>query len=478
MAALLNLNLPRDRLPATSSSNAPRLRILRNAGRAEHIAVNFLLIVGFLSWRAMSALAADESQNRTVAEERFAIHGQFTYVEQETDSFRAPYAGPNSLSPNQGRETTDLTLYIGARLWSGAEIWINPEIDQGFGLDNTLGVAGFPSGEAYKVGKNQPYSRLQRLFVRETLDLDGDRQEIEAGVNQLGGFRSANRWVFTVGKFSVADIFDVNQYAHDPRYDFLNWAAVETGSFDYAADAWGYTVGAAAEWYQGEWATRLGVFDLSNVPNSVHLEPGAHEYQVDLEFERRHEIFGHAGKVLITAFNSRGRMGLLDEAVQIAQATGNAVDIAAIRQLRDRVGADLSLEQELAQDLGMFARVGKASGNVEVYEFSDIDRTLAAGLSLKGPRWGRTDDTVGLAGIVNHISAAREDFLNAGGLGILIGDGQLPHPGPEQILETYYNLGLVPQAHLSLDYQFVKNPAYNRDRGPVSIFAVRFHAQF
>lgn len=465
----------------TSRSNARRLRFPSGAVRAECTALNFLLVVAVLSWRASSALAADESRDSTlpsITEERFAIHGQFTYVEQETDAFRSPYAGPNSLSPNQGRETTDLTLYAGARLWSGAEIWINPEIDQGFGLDNTLGVAGFPSGEGYKVGKNQPYFRLPRLFVRETLDLDGDREAIEAGANQLAGFHSTNRWVFTVGKFSVADIFDTNQYAHDPRNDFLNWAAIDTGSFDYAADAWGYTVGAAVEWYQGEWTMRLGLFDLSNVPNSVHLEPGAHEYQIDLELEKRHEILGHAGKVLVTVFDSRGRMGLLDQAVQIAQASGNPVDIVAVRGLRNRLGADLSLEQQIVQDLGMFARVGKAAGNVETYEFTEIDRTLAAGLSLKGSRWGRTDDTVGLAGIVNHISAAREEFLNAGGLGIVIGDGQLPHPGPEQILESYYNLGLVPQAHLSLDYQFVKNPAYNRDRGPVSIFAVRFHAQF
>src|ERR1700678_3832711 len=304
-----------------------------------------LAVAALLSFLASRAFCADDSQDSTLTEERFALHGQFTYVEQATDSFRAPYAGPNSLSPNQGRETTDLTLYAGARLWPGAEIWINPEIDQGFGLDNTLGAAGFPSGEAYKIGKNQPYLRLQRLFMRETLDLEGDRQAVAADINQLAGDRSANRWVFTVGKFSVIDIFDSNQYAHDPRNDFLNWAAVDAGSFDYAADAWGYTVGAAAEWYQGTWTMRAGLFDLSNVPNSVHLEPGLHELQADLEVENRHEILGHPGKVMLTAFDSRGRMGLLDEAVQTAQATGNPIDIAATRRLRDRGGADLNLEQ-------------------------------------------------------------------------------------------------------------------------------------
>jgi high affinity Mn2+ porin len=237
-------------------------------------------------------------------------------------------------------------------------------------------------------------------------------------------------------------------------------------------------VGAAAEWYQGAWTLRAGVFDGSNVPNSAHLEPGFHEFQVDLELEKRHAILGHPGKVMLMAYETRARLGLLDEAAQIAQATGNPVDIAATRQLRDRVGADINLEQELAHDLGMFARVGKASRNVEAYDFTDIDRTVSAGLSLKGSRWTRADDTVGLVGIVNGISAARERFLNAGGLGIVVGDGQLPHPGPEHILETYYSLGVLQQLHLSLDYQFVKNPGYNRDRGPVSIFAVRVHAQF
>jgi high affinity Mn2+ porin len=430
-----------------------------------------------LAGHASNALADAPNDTAMPSEERFAFHGQFTYVEQETDGFKAPYAGPNSLSPGQGRETTDLTLFAGARLWRGAQVWINPEIDQGFGLDDTLGVAGFPSGEAYKVGKNHPYVRMQRLFVRQTVDLDGDREPVAADINQLGGYHSANRWVFTLGKFSVVDVFDNNQYAHDPRNDFLNWAAIDTGSFDYAADAWGYTVGAAAERYQGAWTVRAGVFDLSNVPNSEHLEPGIHEIQGDLELERRHEILGHPGKLMVTAFDSRARMGLLDEAVALAQASGNPVDIAATRRLRDRIGADVNLEQELTKELGMFARVGKSSGNVEAYEFSDIDRTVAVGLSLKGSRWARGDDTIGLAGINNDISAARQRYLNAGGLGILVGDGQLPHPGPEQILETYYSASLFRYAQLTLDYQWVDHPGYNRDRGPVSIFAMRVHAQ-
>jgi high affinity Mn2+ porin len=411
-------------------------------------------------------------------EESRAVHVQFTYVEQETSGFNAPYAGPNSLSPDRGAETTDATLYLGARLWPGAEGWINGEIDQGFGLDNTLGVAGFPSGEDYKIGKNQPYLRLPRLFVRQTLNLDDTGQAVDAAANQLGGSRSADRVVITVGKFSVGDVFDTNQYAHDPRSDFFNWAAIESGTFDYAADAWGYTAGAAVEWYQGPWTLRGGLFDLSTVPNSVHLDPGFHEFQSVFELEKRHEIAGHAGRLLLTVFDSRARMGLLNDAVQLARSTGTSVNLAAVRSYRGRAGASLNLEQQLTPDLGAFARLGKAGGNVEAYEFTDIDRAVSAGLSLQGTRWHRPDDTLGVAAINNDISAARERFLNAGGLGILVGDGRLPHPGPEQIVETYYALAVLKGTHLSIDYQWINHPAYNRDRGPVSVVAVRLHAQF
>jgi high affinity Mn2+ porin len=436
-------------------------------------ALRLALTLGFLcAANAPDPASADESG------ERFAIHGQFTYVEQETDSFAAPYSGPNSLSPNSGRETVDATLFIGSRLWPGAEGWIVPEIDQGFGLDDTLGVAGFPSGAAYKVGKNEPYLRLPRAFVRQTINLGGAAETVEAAADQLGGSRSVERWVFTVGKFAVTDIFDTNQYAHDPRSDFFNWSAIDAGTFDYAADAWGFTVGAAAERYAGSWTLRAGVFDLSDIPNSPHLEPGFHEFQIDAEIEKRYELFGQTGRVLVTAFDSRARMALLDQAIALAEATGTTPNPANVREFRSRLGVSLDLEQPLSPDLGLFARVGKAAGNVETYEFSDIDRSVEVGAAIDGRRWHRPGDTIGVAAIDNGISAEREQYLNAGGLGILVGDGRLPHPGAEQIIETYYSFAARSWAHLSLDYQWVKNPAYNTDRGPVSIFAVRLHAQF
>ncbi|MDP9109454.1 MAG: carbohydrate porin, partial [Pseudomonadota bacterium] len=196
------------------------------------------------------AHAAEDAPQSTVSPpEQWAVHGQLTNVTQGHRQFHSPYSGTNSLrADGRTEETTDLTLYLGARLWEGAEIWINPEIDQGFGLTGTVGMAGFPSGEAYKIGANTPYLRVPRLFVRQVFALPGARNTVDGAANQLGGTRAANNLTVTVGKFSVVDIFDTNSYAHDPRADFMNWAVIDAGAVDYAADAWGFTYGAAAEW--------------------------------------------------------------------------------------------------------------------------------------------------------------------------------------------------------------------------------------
>lgn len=410
--------------------------------------------------------------------ETYAIHGQLTYVEQETSDFSAPYSGTNSLSAGKGAETIDATLYVGARPWRDAEIWVNPEIDQGHGLDNTLGAAGFPSAEAYKVGRSQPYLRLQRLYMRQTLNLGADRAAVDPAANQLGGECSANRVVIWLGKFSVTDLFDTNRYAHDPRADFLNWTAIDTGTFDYAADAWGYSAGGAVEWYRSAWTLRAGLFDLSDIPNSPHLDPGFHEFQGITELEHRHQIGTLPGRILMTVYDSRGRMGLLDTALEKAQQTGAIPDVAAARGYRSRLGAGIGWEQQLPYDVGLFGRIGKAAGNVEAYEFTDVDRSWSLGASMAGGLWRRAEDTVGVAAVNNNASAARQRFLDAGGLGILVGDGRLPHPGAEQIFETYYSAALFSQLHVSVDYQWINHPAYNRDRGPVSLVALRLHGQF
>jgi high affinity Mn2+ porin len=407
----------------------------------------------------------------------FAVHGQATFTLQGTPGFPSPYAGPNSLTPRQRKETIDATLYAGVQPWRGGELWVNPEVDQGFGLSNTLGVAGFPSAEAYKVGKKAPYLRLQRLFFRQTLDLGGDAKNTDAGLNQFAAHGTANRLVLTVGKFGVGDVFDTNTYAHDPRNDFLNWALVDAGSFDYAADAWGYSTGAALEWYRGPWTVRFGAFNLSKVPNGETLESDFSQYQLDGEIEHRHTIGGREGAVRITVFRNRGRFGRFDDALALAAATGGAPDTALVRRRSTRTGVSFNLEQALSGSVGLFSRGGIANGQIEPYDFTDIDRTVSAGLSIKGNGWGRKEDELGIAAVVNGISKEHERYLDAGGLGVLVGDGRLPHPGAEAIGELYYRWAPIKAISLTVDYQIIGNPGYNRDRGPVNVFGVRLHAE-
>ena len=421
------------------------------------------------------AAPAQDAADGPAADQRFAVHGQATVVGQATPGFRDPYQGPNSLAPDQAKETVDVTAYVGASPWHGAELWANPEVDQGFGLSDTLGAAGFPSAEAYKVGKSAPYLRLQRLFFRQTIDLGGAREGVAAAANQLGGSRTVDRVVLTVGKFGVGDVFDTNAYAHDPRADFLNWSAVDAGSFDYAADAWGYSYGVAAEWYRGAWTLRLGAFDLSRVPNGETLETGFGQYQLDAEVEHRHTFDGRPGAVRVTLFRNRGRFSSFADALSLAAATGDAPDPSLTRRRRTRIGGSVNAEQAVGDMLGLFARAGIADGSIEPYDFTDIDRTAEVGGVLAGKAWGRATDRIGFAAIVNGISAEHRRYLAAGGLGVLVGDGRLPHPGAEGIGEAWYQVALGTHATLTADYQLIVDPGYNRDRGPANVFALRAH---
>jgi high affinity Mn2+ porin len=409
----------------------------------------------------------------------WSLHGQMTFTDQYHPAFRSPYRGANSLDPgSRGDETFDLTVFAGVRLWDGGAAYINPEVDQGFGLSDTYGVAGFPSGEAYKVGDAHPYVKLPRLFFRQTFDLGGESQKIDPDANQLGGTRTADNLIVTMGKFAVVDIFDTNTYAHDPRADFLNWAIIDAGAFDYAADSWAYTYGGASEWTQSWWTLRAGIFDLSKVPNMPHLETNFRQFELVSEAEERHTLFGRDGKLKALVFLNRGRMGDYNDAIELGELTHTTPDTALVRRYNSRAGGSLNFEQKLTGDLGVFARASINDGSKEAYEFSDIDRSVSTGLSLTGARWERPDDTVGVAGVVDAVSNSAQRYFAAGGLGILIGDGRLPHYGLENVLETYYSAKVASWFTTTFDYQFIDNPAYNRDRGPVSVFGVRLHTEF
>lgn len=418
--------------------------------------------------------------------DNFSIHGQTTYVEQFHPGFHSAFSGPNSiLGVADAEETWDAGFFIGARLWKGAELWFDPEINQGFGFANTHGAAGFSSAEAFKQGHAEPYARIQRLFVRQNIDLGGESEKVDADINQFAGTHTANRLVLTFGKFSIADIFDTNSYANNPKSDFLNWSVVNAGTFDYASDGWGFTYGAAAEWYWDRWTLRGGIFDLSvtpaggNSPFGGDLDPNFSQLQYVAELEERHKLWGQPGKLKVTAFLSNGKAGRFADAIALSEATGQPADIGAVRHdFTNRPGVSVNFEQQISDTVGMFARAGWADGNIEPWDFTDIDTTFSGGVQVVGKAWGRPNDTFGLAGVINDISGIHQEFLNDGGLGILVGDGQLPHPSWEKILETYYSYAVCTSTKLSADYQFIADPAYNSDRGPISVFSGRVHTQF
>jgi high affinity Mn2+ porin len=419
------------------------------------------------------------------AADRLALHGQATFSYQGNAGFPSPYEGANSLPGRaQAREVTDASLSAGLRLWRGAELWLDPSLDQGFGLSNTHGVAGFPSAEAYKFGSDYPYIVWQRYFIRQTIDLGGARQVVEAGSEQFAGTQTANRLVLTLGSFAITDLFDTNDYANDPKRDFLNWSLINAGSFDYAGNAWGYTDGLALEWYQGRYVLRAGIFDLSatpaggNSPAAYGLDSSFRQFQWVAEAEEHHHLWGEPGTFKVTGFLSRGRAGRFRDAIALAAAGGLPADINAVRKYTSRPGISINLQQQVTADLGVFARAGWADGNVEPWDFTDIDRTVSGGISLAGTSWRRPRDTVGVAVAINGISGVHQAFLNDGGLGVLIGDGRLPHPGLEKVLESYYSYAVLPSTQLTFDYQLINDPAYNADRGPVNVLAVRIHWRF
>ncbi len=408
--------------------------------------------------------------------DRWEIHGQTTWLPQGYPAFRAPYSGPNSLTPApQAKATWSNSLFINTRLWEGGELYYNPELLQGFGLNDTVGAGGFPNGEAQKSNFPYPHYNTSRLFLRQTFGFGGEQEELTSGPTQLASKVDISRLTVQAGKFAVIDIFDGNAYAKDTRKDFMNWSLWAPGAFDYSADKVGLTYGATAEFNQKQWALRAGYFLIVGTSNSNNFDTRVPERgNYVLELETRWSLFSLPGKLRTigwfnSAFSGSYRETLDNPALML--------DISQTRTGRIKYGYVLNLEQALSDDVGLFGRWSWNDGKTEIMAFTDIDASLAGGLSIKGARWGRPDDVIGIGGVVNALSKDHRDFIAAGGLGILIGDGALNYRR-ERIFETYYAYALNKQITLTADYQFIVNPAYNADRGPVSIFSGRFHAEF
>ena len=422
------------------------------------------------------ASAQDASNTTPPDDQLWNLHFQSTVGAQGHPSFPAEYTGLNSLKPGaEVKDTLSVDVTGGVRLGRGGEFFADVLIWQGYGLSNTLGVAGFPNGEAYRVGKTYPDVSICRAFIRETIGLGGEKEAADDAPTELGGTKDVRNLTFTVGHFSAKDIFDTNAYANDSRSQFMNWALVANVAWDYPANTLGFTNGAAVELNSRTWAGRLGIFQVSKVANGIRMDWNlAKAWSTAAEIERRYSPKGHAGAIRLLAYDTRAHMGSYQETLNDPSLSENIMLTGAYRY---KYGFGINLEQEIRKNLGAFARLGWSDGKNQTWEFTDVDRTATAGLSLKGTWWRRPEDTVGLGVAVNGISAAHRQFLAAGGLGITVGDGALDYRS-ERIGEAYYNWKIAKHFQLTLDYQFAQNPAYNHARGPVDLFALRLHTEF
>jgi high affinity Mn2+ porin len=342
----------------------------------------------------------------------------------------------------------------------------------GSGIGHGFGVAGFPNGDLNRVSTSSARFYLARAFVRQTIELGGAREKIDPDQNQIGKTVDVSRITFTAGKLSAADIFDANTYAHDPRTQFMNWALVDNGAWDYPSDIRGYTYGGAVELNEPNWALRYGIFMEPSVASGAHLDYHiGRAFSQTAEYEQRYALSDHPGKLRLLGFFNRALMGDYEQA-----ANTPPHDITLSRRYSTKFGFGINLEQQITNDVGVFARLSWNDGRREEWAFAEIDRHASLGISVKGTPWKRPDDTFGLAGIINGLSRDHRRYLESGGVGFMIGDGRLTYR-PEEIIETYYSAKLMQYVYVSTDLQFVNHPAYNRDRGPVLVAGLRLHLQ-
>jgi high affinity Mn2+ porin len=408
-----------------------------------------------------------------------SAHAQATTVTQTHDAFRSPYIGPRSLLPVERTPTSVTgTLFLDGRLWEtdgwSGELVFNPEMSSGPGLSDSQGIAGFPNGEITRVGIVSPTPYFARLFLRQTFGFGGEQEKVEDEANQIAGKRDIDRITLSVGKFSATDFADDNVYSHDPRTQFLPWSIMYNGAWDYPANVRGYTYGIAVDFNQKYWALRYGIFAEPTFANGAPLDPKFIKANGQvLEWLVRYGLEERPGNLRLLAYANHAHMGDYREALDRMPADP---DVTLTRAYRWKYGFGLSWDQEITKELGIFGRLGWNDGHTESWAFTAIDRVGEIGLLLKGKRWCRPNDAIGFAFDANGIARDHRAYLAAGGLDFIIGDGRLRY-GPEEIFEFFYNYQVIKGIFVSFDFQEVNHPAYNRDRGPVSIYTLRVHLQ-
>jgi high affinity Mn2+ porin len=440
------------------------------------ICCSVLLMCGFSSL----------SHADTTDEEEASARLQVTYNWQKHPAFQAAYTGPNSIIPTSEKMYTfATTAFLGMRLWQGSEVYLDTEFSQGVPFStNLVGMGGFTNGDITRAAgaKITPYR--QRLFLRQTWNNGGESQRTESGVNnQMAGWVDRNRVVLTVGNFSTLDVFDPNTYAKDARTQFMNWGNWTYAAYDYAADARGFGWGFATEWYKDDWVLRFGRMTGPVLPNMLPVDQSIFKHYGDqIEIEHEHSLFGHTGRVRVLGWRDRAKLASFSDALVWLKAnpgnyTGPDALLAVRGSEKNKFGVGLNIEQEINSNTGFFMRIMQTDGRTETYAFTEVDGSLSTGVTVKGGAWGRSDDGIGLSLMRNVLSQDRRRFLEAGGISFFIGDGALNYR-PENIFEGYYSFGLSKGVWLTADYQRMQNPAFNADRGPIDIYALRFHSEF
>ncbi|MES2378557.1 MAG: carbohydrate porin [Bacteroidota bacterium] len=418
------------------------------------------------------------SAQDTVKRERFSFHFQQTIITQYKPAFTAKYSGDNSLLTKSETESSITSTFFGvARLWKGAQLVFNPEISGGAGVSKTLGVAGFPNGETFRVGSASPSIYIGRLYFKQSFEWGNEKDIIEPDANQLGGVRSKRYLSFAAGKFGMADFFDGNEFAHDARSQFMNWSLMDNAAWDYPANTRGYALAAMAELGQPTWTLRFAYSLSTTEGNGAIWDQKIDKANTQtLEFEKRYTLNDQKGTVRVLGFLNNGKMGDYNKALALSPVAPNVDTTQAYGS--HKYGFAISADQYLTKDFGVFAKVSYNDGHTQTWYFTEIDRSFSLGAQLKGTSWKRGDDELAIAFVGNGISAPHRNYLAAGGYGFIIGDGKLNY-GTELIGEIYYKLNAYQnKLFISPDYQFIINPAYNKDRGPVNVLSVRAHIEF
>jgi high affinity Mn2+ porin len=409
--------------------------------------------------------------------ERWNLFWQATSIGQYHGTFSSQYADQFSLQNYPERDVSlTTTLFFGLRLDQNTQLYFNPEIAGGRGFSGVNGLANSSNGELPRVASAEPKPYLARLYVSHDFGFGTAKENFESEENQLGGERPINRYTVTVGRFTLTDFFDNNRYSHDPRTQFMGWAVMYNGAWDYPADVRGYTWGWVHEFHTRNWSLRYASAAMPRVANGLRFDRRLLRDRGDvLEQEYRRQVQKHAGNVRILEYVNHADAGTYSAAIQLAKQTGSVPDVTATRRAGTlKYGFGLNAEQEIAKEIGVFARLGWNDGKTESFAFTAIDRLATGGISVTGQRWHRPFDTFATELTVSGLSAVHREYLALGGHDFLIGDGRLQY-GPEYISESYYSARLFPGFFASFDLQHVANPAYNQNRGPVWISSLRLH---